>query len=128
MQSDSCRALVDDVPTKLPDVDTSIPTFVAKWDMPWSSHLVLRHFDGNLFNGSALFSTPILNTSLANSSDNETYFTQSFGILSSAEFVIEDGKVVGFGLTGVWEAGTGIEDPSGDTVQKRSEVWFAREQ
>ncbi|KAF5373158.1 hypothetical protein D9758_001587 [Tetrapyrgos nigripes] len=127
-QSDSCRALVDDVPTKLPDVDTSIPTFVAKWDKLWSTHLVLRHFDGNLFNGSALFSTPILNSSLVNASHSQTYFTQSFETLPNAEFAIEDGKAVGFGLTGVWEAGTGIEDPSGDTVQERSEVWFAREQ
>lgn len=45
----------DDSWTTLPSaIDTSVPTLLAKWDKAWSTHIMLTHFDGNLFNVSTL--------------------------------------------------------------------------
>ncbi|KAF5373123.1 hypothetical protein D9758_001604 [Tetrapyrgos nigripes] len=130
-QPDSCQALLEEVPTRLPDtINTSVPTFVARWDKLWTTHFIFEHFNGNLFNATALASHPILDTSLvpANANANETYFTQKWELASAtAEIVVDDGKVTGFGLTGIWGPGPGVESPRGENVQERSEVWFARE-
>ncbi|KAF5373108.1 hypothetical protein D9758_001608 [Tetrapyrgos nigripes] len=132
-QSDSCHELLEEVPTRLPDaINTSVPTFVTRWGGLWTTHFIFEHFDGNLFNVTALTSYPILNTSvdLADGKENQTYFTQNWALASApamAEIVVHAGTVTGFGLTGFWEAGPGVESPCGDDVQERSEVWFVRE-
>jgi len=54
-QSDACKALVKEQPLILPGaVKEDVPTFIAHWNKSWSSHLKLEHFDGNLFNLTAL--------------------------------------------------------------------------
>jgi len=56
--SSSCRELLDELPVQLPDViDASIPTFVARWNKLWITHMKLEHFDQNLFNATGLVST-----------------------------------------------------------------------
>lgn len=42
-----------------------------------------------------------------------------------AEFSSEGGET-GFGVIGLWGAGSGVGEPSGKTVQERSEVWYRR--
>ncbi len=43
----------------------------------------------------------------------------------TTEFVVEKGKVAGFGMRGgIWGAGTVEGDPTGKTVEERSEVWY----
>lgn len=55
--SSECQALVADAPKVLPGaLNPDIPTFLAGWDSIWSSHIRLTHFDGNVFNMSALTS------------------------------------------------------------------------
>ncbi len=45
----------DDSWTTLPGaIDPSVPTLLAKWDKAWSTHIMLTHFDENLFNVSTL--------------------------------------------------------------------------
>jgi hypothetical protein len=49
--SPSCKALAANINTVLPGtVMPEIPTFFAKWDSLWFSHLRITHFDGVIFN------------------------------------------------------------------------------
>jgi hypothetical protein len=42
-----------------------------------------------------------------------------------AEFAVDAGKVAGFGMRGgVWGAAEFVDDPQGETVEERSEVWY----
>lgn len=55
--SKTCQLLGISVPTILPGtVKADVPTYLAKWDSPWASHIWLAHFDGNIFNVSMLTS------------------------------------------------------------------------
>lgn len=54
--SASCQKLVRDLPTILPGVinpKSQRPSFIVNVDRLFVSHLLLEHFDGNLFNVSA---------------------------------------------------------------------------
>ncbi|KAE9402064.1 hypothetical protein BT96DRAFT_571222 [Gymnopus androsaceus JB14] len=62
--SETCKALIDSLPTFLPGVLESsasasnsdvgeggpAPALIAKWDRAWSTHLVLRHWNESMFN------------------------------------------------------------------------------
>ena len=55
--SPSCQALASNISTILPGATPpDIPTFFVKWDSPAFSHLRVTHFDGPVFNLSALSS------------------------------------------------------------------------
>ncbi|KAJ6569370.1 hypothetical protein B0H19DRAFT_1135216 [Mycena capillaripes] len=42
-----------------------------------------------------------------------------------AEFVVQHGKVSGFGQRGgIWGAGATVAEPTGPAVKDRSEIWF----
>ncbi|KAG7440325.1 beta-lactamase/transpeptidase-like protein [Guyanagaster necrorhizus] len=112
-----CHKLTDEVYTTLPGaIDLAIPTLVAKWNKIWASHIVLEHFDGDLYNASALDSIATDDGFWVNQEARDELIT--------AEFVIEEDGV-GFGLTGgIWGAGPGVDPPKGDTVRERAEVWF----
>ncbi len=50
-QSASCAQVVADAPETLPGaINGSVPTFLAKWEKAWSTHIKLEHFAGDLFN------------------------------------------------------------------------------
>ncbi|THU84499.1 beta-lactamase/transpeptidase-like protein [Dendrothele bispora CBS 962.96] len=121
-QSDGCKSLTEQQPLILPGaVEEDVPTFIAHWNKSWSSHLKLTHFDGSLFNLTALDSRPTLDPI-------DPYWTYNFseGEIPTAEFA-SDTEGLGFGITGgFWGAGAGVEDPVGDGVLERAEVWFEK--
>ncbi|KAF9043851.1 hypothetical protein BDZ89DRAFT_219054 [Hymenopellis radicata] len=46
-QSASCAQVVADAPETLPGaINGSVPTFLAKWEKAWSTHIKLEHFAG----------------------------------------------------------------------------------
>lgn len=114
-----CFQLTDEVHTKLPgEISPSVPTLVAKWNKIWASHIVLEHFDGDLYNASALNSVA--------TDDGFWVHQEGRDELIAAEFVIGEDES-GFGVTGgVWGAGPGVDPPNGDTVRERAEVWFKK--
>ncbi|KAF5365311.1 hypothetical protein D9758_005454 [Tetrapyrgos nigripes] len=120
-QSDSCNSLIEEQSIILPGaVGEGIPTLIAHWNKSWSSHLRLEHFDGELFNLTALDSRPTLN-------ESDPYWTYNFHDLEivTAEFTF-DGEV-GFGITGgFWGAGVNVAGPVGNSVKEKAEVWFGR--
>ncbi|KAJ6588140.1 beta-lactamase/transpeptidase-like protein [Mycena capillaripes] len=118
--SESCRQLIDEIPTRLPStLDYKIPTFLARWTGFGVTHVSFTHFEYNVFNVSGLFSIPT-----GNSSD-VPYWVQSLtepGFL--AEFSVE-GKL-GVGIRGFWGPGDGVKSPQGDSAKARAEVWFEK--
>ena len=55
--SSSCQALASNISIILPGATPpDIPTFYAKWDSPLFSHFRFTHFDGGVFNLTALSS------------------------------------------------------------------------
>ncbi|KAJ7579245.1 beta-lactamase/transpeptidase-like protein [Mycena floridula] len=120
--SASCRDTLREASTILPGIDQDSPsTFLARWDRFWSSHLLLQHFDGNLFNMSALASRMIPRT--------REFWTDHVSrdqIITAGFDFASNGQVAGFGFTGIWGAGAGIRGPDGDTAEERAEVWFEK--
>lgn len=50
---DSCSDILAQLPDVAEGVD-GVPTLIAKWDRIWTSHILLQHFDGDLWNATAL--------------------------------------------------------------------------
>ncbi|KAJ7144411.1 beta-lactamase/transpeptidase-like protein [Mycena epipterygia] len=114
--SKSCRRLLEEIPTRLPDIlDPQIPTLLTRWDGHRATHLAFAHFEHNIFNVSEVFSIPT-----ENSSDKPYWVSTDMALPSfEAEFSSD-----GVGLRGLWGAGNGVQSPTGDTIKARSEVWF----
>ncbi|KAF8884177.1 beta-lactamase/transpeptidase-like protein [Infundibulicybe gibba] len=117
--TESCKSLVAEAPRILPGaVNTSMPTFLARFDSIYASHLILTHWSDNVFNLSALQSVPTGNAS-------EPFWMYVAAGQGVVEFARDSpGGRVGLGATDVWGAGVGVPSPSGDTVHERAEVWF----
>ncbi|KAJ7820018.1 hypothetical protein B0H14DRAFT_3736395 [Mycena olivaceomarginata] len=114
LASESCRQLIDEIPTTLPAVlDPRIPTLLARWNGSEVTHAAFAHFEQNLFNVTA-----VLSVSTGNSSDKPYWVQIETDPSFVAEFSFED-KV---GLQGLWGAGRGIGGPQGDSVRDRAEV------
>ncbi|KAJ7243609.1 beta-lactamase/transpeptidase-like protein [Mycena haematopus] len=118
--SRSCRRLIEEIPAALPGiVDPRIPTILARWQAFGVTHVSFAHFEHNLFNVTGVFSIPTGNAS------DKPYWVQSD---SHPNFMAEfsfDGKA-GVGIRGFWGAGSGVESPSGESIQERAEVWFEK--
>lgn len=55
--SESCRQLIDEIPTTLPaTLDPHIPTLLARWNGFRITHVYLAHFEQNLFNVTSVLS------------------------------------------------------------------------
>ncbi|KAK1232774.1 hypothetical protein PQX77_004099 [Marasmius sp. AFHP31] len=129
-QSRSCQEVIDELPTVLPGaVNSRVPTLIAKWDRFWSTHVKLEHFDGPLFNLTALESRPI-----DDRESDESYWTVNpiFGEgVITAQFVTnggEDGRVDGFGIFGgLWGSGPLVEDSTDGSSREAAEVFFDKE-
>ncbi|KAJ7448276.1 beta-lactamase/transpeptidase-like protein [Mycena galericulata] len=94
--SDSCRRIVEEIPTALPDVlDPKIPTLLAKWDGIGLAYASLAHYEHNTFNLSAFSSIPT-----GNSSDRPYWVTVFSDPSLQAEFSYD-------GILGctMWSAG-----------------------
>jgi hypothetical protein len=92
---------------------------LAAWPRIWASHIRGVHLSGNTFN--------VQYTSLypeGYGRDTTPFETAEIGTSeATAEFVVEDGKVVGFGLVGLVGQLTERERTH-TTVKDRAEVWF----
>ncbi|KAJ6569365.1 hypothetical protein B0H19DRAFT_693476 [Mycena capillaripes] len=114
----------------LANLKSNFPTKLADADLVWSMKLtvelfiVFKHFDGPLFNATGWQAMPTGNSS----APFWAYDAGLEGVV--AEFVVQHGKASGFGVRGgFWgAAGTPGEpsspEPTGSTVEERSEVWF----
>lgn len=55
--SSSCKDPLQEIPIRVPGtINSSVPTFFARMDKVWVTHIRFEHFDGNLFNVSAFLS------------------------------------------------------------------------
>lgn len=95
------------------------PQLLAAWPRVWGSHIRAVHQSGNTF--------LVQYTSLfpgGYGRDSTAFETAEIGTSqATAEFVVEDGKVVGFGLVGLVGQVTERERTH-TTVKDRAEVWF----
>ncbi|KAF8884171.1 beta-lactamase/transpeptidase-like protein [Infundibulicybe gibba] len=117
--SQSCKNLAAEAPHTLPGaVDANIPTLLAHIDSDWASHLMLTHWNGNVFNITALQSVPTGNAS-------EPFWMYVATNQGVGEFARDSpaGRV-GLGVTSVWGAGEGVPSLMGNTVREKAEVWF----
>ncbi|KAG5649740.1 hypothetical protein H0H81_002237 [Sphagnurus paluster] len=119
--SASCAALTTNITTILPGVlRPGIPTLVGLVDSPWYSHIVVEHFNADLFNPTNDSALPYWTFNDKRSSDNKMI----------AELDVS-GDQVALGLAGFWEglwdgAAAGVPKPLGATVRERAEVYFVK--
>ncbi|TFK70844.1 beta-lactamase/transpeptidase-like protein [Pluteus cervinus] len=120
--SRGCKELSVDIHRKLPKAaQPGVPMLIAHWRKLFSSHLVLAHFQDNLFNVSTASSMP---------TGDSAYPFWSYGADFptgwEAQFASGDDQGFGF-LGGFWGAGVGVESPQGKTERERAEIWFEKE-
>lgn len=49
--SPGCGTLSEELSWALPGaVNSSVSTYIAKWDKAWSTHIMLEHFSENMYN------------------------------------------------------------------------------
>jgi hypothetical protein len=94
----------------------SSPQLLAAWPRAWVSHIRAVHQSRNKF--------LVQWTSLLTEGYGRDSTPFEVGLLeSTAEFVVEDGKVVGFGLFGLVDLLT-ERGRTQTTVKNRAEAWF----
>ncbi|KAJ8593158.1 beta-lactamase/transpeptidase-like protein [Rhizopogon salebrosus TDB-379] len=94
----------------------SSPQLLAAWPRAWVSHIRAVHQSGNKF---LLQWTSLLTEGYGRDSTPFEVGPSE----STAEFVVEDGKVVGFGLFGLVDLPT-ERGRTQTTVKNRAEAWF----
>jgi hypothetical protein len=97
----------------------SPPQLLAEWPRVWASHIRAVHQSGNKFlvQWTALFPEGY-------GRDTTPFETAEIGTSEArAEFVVEDGKIVGFGLFGLVDQLTERERTQ-TTVKGRADAWF----
>ncbi|KAI6044606.1 beta-lactamase/transpeptidase-like protein [Pisolithus marmoratus] len=93
---------------------------LAAWPRVWSSHVRVRHVQGTTFN---LYMTSLFPKGYGK--DSTPFETEIGTSTATAEFVFGDGKVIGFGVSGL--VGRQTERARlGASVWERAEVWFDR--
>ena len=99
--------------------NTGSKDLLAEWPRAWSSHVRLRHQQGSIFE---IYFTSLYPNGYGK--DTTPFETKETGSAEGlAEFVIEDGKVVGFGISGLVDQLT-ERARKYETVQDRAEAWF----
>ncbi|KAL0567548.1 hypothetical protein V5O48_014444 [Marasmius crinis-equi] len=119
--SEACQDLTTNTSTTLPGaINPNVPTLLAFANSIWFDYIRLEHFDGNVFNVTGLLSYSTNDTT-------EPFWTKVVSAPGlQAEFGLDDGAL-GVGFTGgLWGAGDGVPDPSGDTLKERSEIWMEK--
>ncbi|KAL0946325.1 hypothetical protein HGRIS_012564 [Hohenbuehelia grisea] len=119
--SKSCQSLLTNASVILPGViNPAVPTYLVRVDKVFAEFLSLAHYDGDIFNVSALTSYPTGNASAPFWVDGATP-----GVAGVVATFSSDGNGTGFGITGgAW--GAVADDPIGNMVKERSEVWFSK--
>ncbi|KAF9463777.1 beta-lactamase/transpeptidase-like protein [Collybia nuda] len=121
--SEFCQAFMSNISEILPGaINPGIPTLLADFNGVGSSYLRLTHYNGNTFNVTGM-------NSYATGNPAEPYWIYGdlppLNTVAHAEVGVDNGRI-GIGLTGVWEAGFGIQSPSGTSARERAEVWFEK--
>jgi len=99
----------------------SSPQLLGSWPRVWSSHIRAIHQSGNKF---LVQCTSLFPEGYGR--DSTPFETAEIGTSeATGEFVVEDGKVIGFGLFGM----VGVDEPTErerthTTVKGRAEAWF----
>ncbi|KAF7374353.1 Beta-lactamase class penicillin binding protein [Mycena sanguinolenta] len=123
--SPTCKTLLQQLNSRLPD------QFVGM-DLVWAwgkvglgaSYVGLKHFDGGVYNLTGWLALPTVD----DVSTSLWAYTAGLDPGLTAEFDIntQKGTVAGFGIRGgIWGAGTVEPEPTGNSVEERSEVWYA---
>ncbi|KAJ6469452.1 beta-lactamase/transpeptidase-like protein [Mycena sanguinolenta] len=116
--SSNCTALFATLNSTFPD-ELAQADLVWAWDTLIATYVLLKHFDGALFNVTAFVPEPTGNAS-------RPLWAYSSGLEGNiAEFELTTDTISGFGIRGgIWGAAPTIGEPQGSTVEDRSEVWF----
>ncbi|KAF8557186.1 beta-lactamase/transpeptidase-like protein [Imleria badia] len=94
---------------------------LAEWPRVWSSHVRMRHQEGSIFE---MHFTSLYPDGYGK--DTTPFKTREVGTTEGmAEFVVKDGRVIGFGMSGFVGRLTEQARTYG-SVQDRAEVWFDR--
>ncbi|KAJ7154577.1 beta-lactamase/transpeptidase-like protein [Mycena filopes] len=118
--SSACAALV-------PQLKSNYPGLLANADLVWkwgkiaATYMALTHFDGAVFNVSGWVAIATGNVSAP-----FWAYDSGLGVSVTAEFDLGQEAVGGFGIRGgLWGSGAGVSDPTGDTVEERSELFYS---
>ncbi|KAJ7154569.1 beta-lactamase/transpeptidase-like protein [Mycena filopes] len=119
--SKACAALV-------PQLKSNYPAQLANADLVWewgkvsATYMALTHFNGPVFNVSGWIAV----ATLGNTSTEPFWaYDSGLGVSVTAEFDLSRKVVGGFGIRGgLWGSGTVESDPTGDTVEERSELFY----
>lgn len=111
--SHNCRDVIDKLHFEEQNQPSHPPTFAIPIDKVWANALLLKHFDGDLFNMTAAM----------------TFSTNATFPEVEADATVKFGEG-GVGLTGIWGAGGSVRPQSGDMekhgIRQGSEVFFVR--
>ncbi|VDB83261.1 unnamed protein product [Peniophora sp. CBMAI 1063] len=122
--SDRCREALADFTAV--DEHLRENNLYAIWPRLWSSHLRLVHVHDERFTvrpsslyprGHGLDRTPFETCEIRCGQDGDAPW---------ADFVVEDGKVLGFGLRGLLGDETTMLEMEGGSVQETSDAWFVK--
>ncbi|KAG9311213.1 beta-lactamase/transpeptidase-like protein [Chiua virens] len=117
-----CGRVQSKISTVRGDPNTSANDLVAEWPRVWSSHVHMRHQRDLLFE---LYFSSLYPDGYGK--DTTPFEVTGVGPAGGlAEFVVEDGRVVGFGVSGLVGQLTERER-TGTTVRDGAEVWFDKE-
>lgn len=127
----ACHKVILSVSTLLDDVlpPSNAPRLVSHSPRLWGTHLVFTHFANNTFNVTLWSLVQPADAPTARDKSEQPFILPA-ELDASVEpptltFDIDDkGKLSGFGLRGVWGAGTGVEALRGESIKESSEVWF----
>ncbi|KAF8586654.1 beta-lactamase/transpeptidase-like protein [Ramaria rubella] len=124
-----CEGVISDaLLPSLNDSTPSYPVLVGAWSKVWSSHLILRHTSGDLFEATSMQAFPAPFPDAPETDDDSRPFASVYN-WASMEFVFsKDGgapRVEGVAYTGVWGAGAGVVGPNGGG-REGAEIWFDR--
>ncbi|KAF7338798.1 Beta-lactamase domain-containing protein [Mycena sanguinolenta] len=112
----------------LQQLNSTFPDQIAGMDLVWDwgklgvSYVVLKHFDGGMYNLTGWISLPIVDDPFM----SVWAYDAGLDVGLTAKFDIDIGRgtVVGLGIRdGIWGSGTVEPEPTGNSVEERSEVW-----
>ncbi|KAF7338793.1 Beta-lactamase class penicillin binding protein [Mycena sanguinolenta] len=130
--SPACKTLAQQLNSTFPDQLAGVDLV---WVWPWGnvgtgasyigsgdSYYGATHFNGGVYNLTAWTALPTVN-------DSSTPFWAypagtNPGLTAEFDINTQKGTVAGFGLRGIWGAGTVEAEPMGKSVEERSEVWY----
>ena len=100
------------------------PSLFAAWPRVWSSHVRLRHTEGNSF---ALTLPRLFPEGFGRNTTPFEFYDSQLSV-GRAEFVVDDGRVVGFALITDEQAAAGRERRWSGSLKEVGDAWFGKVQ